>query len=88
MTLVTAPAGGPAGAAGLALLAACPRPPARGRPRQGQRHAAVCIWPDYYGITWRNPRTQQLTGIDIDLSAELGRDLKARAAMWTRRSPR
>jgi cyclohexadienyl dehydratase len=31
----------------------------------------VCIWPDYYGITWRNPRTQQLTGIDIDLSAEL-----------------
>jgi cyclohexadienyl dehydratase len=35
----------------------------------------VCIWPDYYGITFRNPRTQQLTGIDIDLSAELGRDL-------------
>ncbi len=36
----------------------------------------VCIWPDYYGITWRNPRTQQLTGIDIELSAELARDLK------------
>ena len=35
----------------------------------------VCIWPDYYGITYRNPRTQQLGGIDIDLSAELGRDL-------------
>ena len=35
----------------------------------------VCIWPDYYGITWRNPRTQQLTGLDIDLSAELARDL-------------
>jgi cyclohexadienyl dehydratase len=35
----------------------------------------VCIWPDYYGITFRNPRTQQLGGIDIDLSAELGRDL-------------
>ena len=32
----------------------------------------VCIWPDYYGITFRNPRTQQLGGIDIDLSAELG----------------
>jgi hypothetical protein len=32
----------------------------------------VCIWPDYYGITYRNPRTQQLGGIDIDLSAELG----------------
>jgi ABC-type amino acid transport substrate-binding protein len=36
----------------------------------------VCIWPDYYGITFRNPRTQQLAGIDIDLSAEFGRDTK------------
>lgn len=35
----------------------------------------VCIWPDYYGITLRNPRTQQLTGIDIDLSAEFAKDL-------------
>lgn len=38
----------------------------------------VCIWPDYYGISFRNPRTQQLGGIDIDLSTELGKDLKAR----------
>ncbi|WP_371816373.1 ABC transporter substrate-binding protein [Roseateles sp. DAIF2] len=36
----------------------------------------VCIWPDYYGITYRNPRTQQLSGIDIELSAELARELK------------
>jgi ABC-type amino acid transport substrate-binding protein len=35
----------------------------------------VCIWPDYYGITWRNPRTQQLGGIDIELSAEFAKDL-------------
>jgi len=35
----------------------------------------VCIWPDYYGVTFRNPRTQLLVGIDIDLSAELARDL-------------
>ncbi len=35
----------------------------------------VCIWPDYYGITYRSPRTQQLTGLDIELSAELARDL-------------
>ncbi|MBC7729709.1 MAG: amino acid ABC transporter substrate-binding protein [Microbacteriaceae bacterium] len=43
-----------------------------------QAHSAVkvCIWPDYYGITWRNPRNQQLTGIDIELSAELAHDLK------------
>jgi cyclohexadienyl dehydratase len=36
----------------------------------------VCIWPEYYGVTYRHPRTQQLGGIDIDLSAELARDLK------------
>jgi ABC-type amino acid transport substrate-binding protein len=36
----------------------------------------VCIWPDYYGITLRNPRTGQLSGIDIDLSAAFAADLK------------
>ena len=35
----------------------------------------VCIWPDYYGITYRSPRTNQLVGIDIDLSGELAHDL-------------
>lgn len=63
-------------AAGLALLAALP---AAAGPVADRVKAAgtvrVCIWPDYYGITWRNPRTQQLSGIDIDLAAELGRDL-------------
>ncbi|MBB4843099.1 ABC-type amino acid transport substrate-binding protein [Paucibacter oligotrophus] len=36
----------------------------------------VCIWPDYYGVTFRNPRSDQLGGIDIELSAEFARDLK------------
>jgi cyclohexadienyl dehydratase len=40
----------------------------------------VCIWPDYYGITFRNPRTRQLEGLDIDLSAEFARDLQLRLA--------
>lgn len=35
----------------------------------------VCIWPDYYGITLRNPRNQQWVGIDIDLSSEFAKDL-------------
>lgn len=35
----------------------------------------VCIWADYYSITYRNPKTQQLTGIDIDLARELAHDL-------------
>ena len=38
----------------------------------------VCIWPDYYGITFRNPRTEQLTGIDIDLSGEFAKALGTR----------
>jgi ABC-type amino acid transport substrate-binding protein len=35
----------------------------------------VCIWPDYYSITYRNPKTQQLSGIDIDMANALGHDL-------------
>ncbi len=35
----------------------------------------VCIWPDYYGISLRNPKTQKLSGLDADLALELGKDL-------------
>lgn len=35
----------------------------------------VCIWPDYFGISYRDPKTQQLSGIDIDMAKALGRDL-------------
>lgn len=35
----------------------------------------VCIWPDYYGISYRNPKTLQLSGIDIDLARDLAKDL-------------
>jgi ABC-type amino acid transport substrate-binding protein len=43
------------------------------------RHSVrICIWPDYYGVTFRNPRTRQLSGIDIDLSAQLGKDLRTK----------
>lgn len=42
-------------------------------------HAAgqlrVCIWPEYYGVTFRNPHTRALSGIDIDLSRALADDL-------------
>ncbi len=41
----------------------------------------VCIWPDYYGISLRHPRTQQLVGLDIDLVEQLGHDLKLRVEM-------
>ena len=35
----------------------------------------MCIWPDYYGISYRDPRTQALSGIDIDLAQALGHEL-------------
>lgn len=38
----------------------------------------VCIWPEYYGVTYRHPRTQQLGGIDIELAAELAGELKVK----------
>lgn len=36
----------------------------------------VCIWPGYYGISYLDPRTQELVGIDSDLAKELAKDLK------------
>ena len=65
-------------AAVLPLLAGVTLPAVAGEVAQRVKQSGsvrVCIWPDYYGISFRNPRTQQLGGIDIDLSAELGRDL-------------
>ncbi len=43
---------------------------------QQERRVRICVWPDYYGITYRNPKTDAWSGIDIELSTELGRDLK------------
>ena len=42
---------------------------------QANKVVRVCIWPDYYSITYRNPKTQVLSGIDIDLANELSKDL-------------
>ena len=65
-------------AAGLALLAApAAAGPVLDRVLSGSS-LRVCIWSDYYGVTFRNPRTQQLLGIDIDLSADFARDLGVR----------
>jgi ABC-type amino acid transport substrate-binding protein len=35
----------------------------------------VCIWPNYYAISLRNPDSGKFEGIDIDLSEELAKDL-------------
>ncbi|PIG09766.1 amino acid ABC transporter substrate-binding protein (PAAT family) [Comamonas sp. 26] len=36
----------------------------------------VCIWPAYQGISWRDPRSGQLSGLDIDLARGLAADLR------------
>jgi len=36
----------------------------------------VCIWTNYYGISYLDQRTQKLIGIDVDLAKELAKDLK------------
>ena len=36
----------------------------------------VCVWPEYYGISFLDQRTQQFSGIDSDLAKELAKDLK------------
>ncbi len=35
----------------------------------------ICIWPDYYGITFRNPKSGELSGLDETLSREFAKDL-------------
>ncbi|AVS74835.1 ABC transporter substrate-binding protein [Paracidovorax cattleyae] len=38
----------------------------------------VCIWPSYRGVTYRDPRTHALSGIDIELSGHFARELGVR----------
>ncbi len=67
----------------LAVFVALLLPPLLAR-AQGDRLSTVlaanevriCIWPDYYGISFRNPKTQKLSGIDIDVALALAADLK------------
>lgn len=40
-----------------------------------RKKVRICIWPDYYGITFRNPKTQLLEGVDAEMALQLGKDL-------------
>lgn len=40
------------------------------------KNLKVCIWPNYYGISYLDQRTQKLIGIDVDLAKELALDLE------------
>lgn len=43
---------------------------------QKNNELRVCIWPGYFAISYRNPRTGQLEGIDIDMAHEFAKYLK------------
>ncbi len=37
----------------------------------------VCIWPEYYAISYKNPLSGKLEGIDIDIAHDLAKELGA-----------
>jgi ABC-type amino acid transport substrate-binding protein len=47
----------------------------RGAAIKARNALEVCIWPGYYGISFRNPRDEVLRGIDIDLAQGFAKDL-------------
>ncbi len=38
---------------------------------RARQELAVCMWPDYFAISYRNPRNSELEGIDIDMARSL-----------------
>ena len=40
----------------------------------------ICIWPGYHGLSWRNPRSGELEGLDIEMARMLAARLRVRPA--------
>jgi ABC-type amino acid transport substrate-binding protein len=62
----------------MAELAAQPSAGDRLAAMRARGEIRVCIWPDYYSISFRNPRNGALEGIDIELAGLLARRLDLR----------
>lgn len=65
---------------GLGLLMVCAWGGAGAEPSRLERvlsnkELRACIWPEYYSITYRNPKTRELSGIDIAITQELAKEL-------------
>ncbi|SEH25290.1 substrate-binding periplasmic protein [Magnetospirillum fulvum] len=76
----------------LAIAGATGAPALAADDRQATIHQRgvlrVCIWPDYYSITYRNPRTGTLEGIDIDMARAFAADLGVSVAFIESSFPR
>ena len=60
---------------------AAPQPlPPRLETMRARGEIRVCIWPDYFAISFRNPRNNELEGIDIDMARALAQRLNLRLA--------
>lgn len=46
-----------------------------------RKQLRVCSWPDYYAISFRNPRTGALEGLDAELAQAFADDLGVRLAV-------
>jgi ABC-type amino acid transport substrate-binding protein len=65
--------------AGLALVFEGFHPSAVAQPARrdalagirARQEVAVCMWPEYFAISYRNPRNSELEGIDIDMARAL-----------------
>ncbi len=75
--------------AGLAALctgaprAQLPAPPAaedRLAAIRARGELQVCIWPEYHAVTWRNPRTGEVQGLDADMARLFAARLRVRLA--------
>lgn len=42
---------------------------------QASKILRVCVWPDYFAISYRDPKTLKLSGIDVEMAHALARDL-------------
>ncbi|SDC78401.1 substrate-binding periplasmic protein [Belnapia rosea] len=52
-----------------------PPPPDRLALIRSRGELAVCIWPDYFAVSYRNPRNSELEGLDIDMARALANRL-------------
>lgn len=66
----------------IAISLICPfawaQPVDHGAAARARGTLQVCIWPEYFAISYRSPRTGQLGGLDIDMAQDLARRLGVR----------
>lgn len=59
----------------LSAAAAAQQPVSRVGKIQNAGELRVCIWPEYYSISYRNPRTGALEGLDVTMAQNFAADL-------------